>query len=317
MLDAEKTKSAEQPSIPSRPPKPPKRLPRSMMPLAPLSRGQLLAQSISAVIAALLIGFVLNLTVLSHLQHLVSQQQLENTFREELLAGTAPVSEGTFDDILLADGAPVAVINIPSIGMNQVIVEGTSGSALMLGPGHRRDTVLPGQVGVSVIMGRAGSYGGPFSRIQELAPGEVFSVYTGQGRQRFEVIGVRYAGDLAPPSPRAGESRLILETARGPAYIPTGLARVDARLIGEGEDSGLRQTTFATLPPQHRSLATDTTTAWALVFALQFFIIAEIAAVWAYRRVGAQRMWVVFAPVLLLAGLLVADQVTRLLPNLL
>jgi uncharacterized membrane protein YoaK (UPF0700 family) len=64
-------------------------------------------------------------------------------------------------------------------------------------------------------------------------------------------------------------------------------------------------------------MATDTSTVWALVFALQFFVVAEIAAVWAYRRIGAQKVWVVFVPVMFLAGLLVADQVTRLLPNLL
>lgn len=53
------------------------------------------------------------------------------------------------------------------------------------------------------------------------------------------------------------------------------------------------------------------------MFALQFLIVAELAAVWAFRRFGAQRTWIVFVPVLLLAGFLVAHQVTLLLPNLL
>ena len=64
-------------------------------------------------------------------------------------------------------------------------------------------------------------------------------------------------------------------------------------------------------------MATDTTTVWALVFAIQFLIAAELAAVWAFRRFGAQRTWIVFVPVLLLAGFLAANQVTLLLPNLL
>ncbi|GAA2223914.1 sortase [Herbiconiux moechotypicola] len=287
------------------------------MPLAPLSPAQVLAQSSLALVAALVFAFVLNLMVLSHLQHLVSQQQLVDTFRAQLSAGTAPVSEGAFDDTLLPDGAPVALIEIPSIGVSEVVVEGTTSGELKAGPGHRRDTVLPGQAGVSVVMARAASYGGPFSRIQELAPGDAFSVLTGQGVQEFEVIGVRYAGDPAPPSPIAGESRLILETARGPAYIPTGVARVDAMLVSDTQPSGQRQSSFRTLPPQAMELATDTSTVWALVFALQFFVVAELAAVWAYRRIGAQKMWVVFVPVMLLAGVLVADQITRLLPNLL
>ncbi|MCA0216155.1 MAG: sortase [Actinobacteria bacterium] len=308
---------ATRPKFPPKPPKPPRRLPRSMLPLAPLTRTQMLIQSASAILAALLIGFLVNLLVISHLQHAVSQQQQRNVFREQLAAGTAPVSEGTFDDILLVDGAPVALLDIPSLGLHEVVGEGTSSGDLMLGPGHRRDTVLPGQAGVSVIMGRAGAYGGPFSRLQELAPGERFSVVTGQGKQLFEVIGVRYAGDPAPPAPKAGESRLILETARGPAYLPTGVARVDAELVGESQDAGARRTTFDTLPPQDKSLATDTRTAWALVFALQFFLLAEAGAVWTYRRIGAQKMWVVFVPILLLAGLIVGDQLNRFLPNLL
>jgi LPXTG-site transpeptidase (sortase) family protein len=211
----------------------------------------------------------------------------------------------------------VAKISIPAIGVDEVVSEGTSSSVLTGGPGHRRDTVLPGQAGVSVLMARAAAFGGPFSRIQELTPGEIFTVITGQGEQVFEVIGVRYAGDPSPAAPQAGESRLILETARGAAYVPSGVARVDAQLTSDVQPAGTRQTTSALLPASHSELGTDTSTAWALVFALQFLIAAEIVAVWAFRRIGAQKTWVVFVPVILTAGLLVADQVTRLLPNLL
>lgn len=300
-----------------RPVAPPRRLPRSMMRFAPLSSTQLWVQGASAILAALLVGFLLNLFILSPVQHLVSQQQASDHLREQLALGTAPVSEGDYENVLLPDGAPVAILDIPAIGVHEIVVEGTSGGDLKLGPGHRRDTGLPGQVGVSVVMGRASAYGGPFARIQELAPGDTFTVFTGQGKQTFRVIGVRYAGDAAPPSPTAGQSRLILETARGAPFAPTGIVRVDAQLVGDAEARGARQTTFAGLPPEHRSMATDLRTAWALVFALQFFVVAEIGAVWAFRRIGAQKTWLVFAPVLLLAGILVADQVTLFLPNLL
>lgn len=268
-------------------------------------------------LALLLLGFVLNVTVLSHLQHTVTQQQLRATFAEQLAAGTAPVSEGTFEDVLLSDGDPVARLEIPAIGLDEIVVEGTSSGALKAGPGHRRDTMLPGQAGVSVLLGRGSAYGAPFARIQELAPGETFSVVTGQGEHIYEVIGVRYAGDLAPPPIRVGESRLILVTTRGVPFMPTGLARVDARLITDLQSPGLRDTTYRSLPVEHRELAGDARTAWALVFALQFLVVAEVAAVYCLRRVGAAKTWAVFAPVLLLAGIFVADQATILLPNLL
>jgi len=302
---------------PPRIPKPPRRAPRPPKQYAPLSPQVILVRGSLMILAALLISFAANVIVLSQVQHLVAQQQLHNQLKEQLSAGTAPVSEGDFDDVLLADGAPLALLDIPQIGVSQVIVEGTSGDTLKAGPGHRRDTVLPGQQGISVLMGRAAAFGAPFGRIQELAPGDSFTVRTGQGEQVFEVIGVRYAGDPSPASPKAGESRLILQTARGPAFIPSGIAYVDAELRSEVQASGQRQTTFTALPPQDKAMATDTSTVWALVFALQFLIVAQLAAVWAYRRLGAQKTWVVFVPVGVLAVLYVTNQLTLLLPNLL
>jgi sortase A len=319
---------SHRPASDKRPRKPPKR-PRNFVPGgrysgAPstrppivLTRRELITRNSLAVLSVLILGLVINIFVLGNLQHSASQQQLTNTFRVQLSDATAPVSEGDFEKVLLADGVPVALIDIPSIGVHEVIVEGTSSSVLKAGPGHRRDTVLPGQAGVSVIMGRAAAYGGPFSRLQELKPGDPFSVITGQGKQTFEVMGLRYAGDPSPAAMTAGSSRIILETARGPAFVPTGVVRVDAQLTSTVQPSGQRQTTFATLAAADRELATDTRTIWALVFALQFLILIEVALVWAYVRMGLQRTWVVFVPLFLLAGLLVADQVTSLLPNLL
>ncbi|MFG6444019.1 sortase [Microbacterium sp. P06] len=312
-------RSAAPPRTPRPPkaPRPPRRPPRPPVVRPPLSRGGAIARSVAATVAVLLAMFVLNLTVFSHVQHLVTQQKLSDEFRAQLSAGTAPVSEGTFEDVLLADGVPVGILEIPRIGMYEVIVEGTSSAETSMGIAHRRDSVLPGQAGVSVIMGRSAAYGGPFSAITSLSPGDTITVRTGQGMQIFEVMGLRYAGDATPPAPVRGESRMILMTARGAPYIPGGISYVDAKLVSETQPSGARQTTSLTLPPEAKPLATDTTTVWALVFALQFLIAVEIAAVWAFRRFGAQKTWIVFLPVLVLAGFLVADQTTRLLPNLL
>lgn len=299
------------------PPRPPRRAPRPRPVYAPLAPGQVFLRGLLVSVSVLVLAFLVNLLVVSHVSHFAAQQQLRDTYRAQLSAGTAPVSEGDFDDHLLADGAPVGILSIPQLGVDEVIAEGTTSGVLMDGPGHRRDTVLPGQAGVSVVMGRAAAFGGPFGRLQSLQPGETFSVRTGQGEQAFEVLGVRYAGDPTPPAPVRGESRLILLTARGAPYLPAGVAYVDARATGQVKPAGARQTTSMTLPPQAQPLATDMTTVWALVFALQFLVVAEFVAVWAYRRVGWQKTWIVFAPVLLLASVFVSDQLVRLLPNLL
>ena len=297
-------------------PQPPRRAPSRTPPIE-LTPGERFARASLAIVAALMIGFLLSITLVSQLQHAVAQQQLGDEFRALLSEGTAPVSEGDVDGVLLADGDPVAYLQIPSLGVHEIVVEGTDSGTLKAGPGHRRDTVLPGQEGTSVIMARAAAYGGPFSRLQELQPGQNFSIVTGQGEFTYAVIGVRYAGDPSPAAAVAGESRLVLETARGVPYIPEGVVRVDAELTASTQPAGLRQTTPVSLPASHRELASDYSTVWALVFALQLLIVIEIAAVWSFRRIGPRKTWVVFVPLTLLGGILVADQVTRLLPNLL
>lgn len=300
-----------------RPPKPPRRPPKQTRELPPLTPPMTFLRGGLIVLSALLIALALNLMIVGQVRHLVAQQQLSDSFREQLQEGTAPVSEGDVENVLLPDGAPVGIIDIPRLGIREVIVEGTDSGTTQLGPGHRRDTSLPGQAGESVIMGRAAGYGGPFGRIQELAPGDEFTIITGQGEHRFEVIGLRYAGDPSPPRLRAGESRVILTTARGVPYAPTGIARVDAQLVSETQPAGVRQTRFATLPASHAAMAGDTSMAWALVFALQFLVLVEVVAVWAYRRVGPRRTWVVFVPLTMLASLWVTGEIVRILPNLL
>lgn len=286
-------------------------------PVAPLSPTALLVRSSLSMVAAILLGLVVTLTGLSQVQHLVAQQELRGTFTDQLAAGTAPVSEGDFENVLLRDGDPVARLEIPSLGVDEIIVEGTTSATLANGPGHRRDSVLPGQAGVSVVMGRAAAYGGPFGRIGELPAGALIRVRTGQGEQIFSVIGVRRAGDLTPNAITADQSRLVLVTAGGSPFIPSGLVRVDADLVSTVQAPGQRQTSYAGLSDAERELGIDLSTVWALVFALQFLIVAEIGAGWAVSRFGLAKAWAVIAPVLLLSGVLVADQVIRLLPNLL
>jgi sortase A len=51
----------------------------------------------------------------------------------------------------LADGAPIGRIRIDRLGLDEIIVEGTSDAALRAGPGHLRGTPLPGEAGNSVV----------------------------------------------------------------------------------------------------------------------------------------------------------------------
>ncbi|GII56699.1 sortase [Planotetraspora thailandica] len=279
--------------------------------------GSQIARGALLTLAALLLGLSLQVLLLSGLQERAAQQSAFDAFRASLAEGVAPVGQ-TQDGKLLAPGTPVALIDIPSLQAHQMVVlEGTDSSVMADGPGHRRDTPLPGQEGTSVLMGRAAAYGGPFGRLDELTAGDTFSVTTGQGTSQFRVLDVRRAGDPAPAPPATGKSRLILVTATGAPYMPEGILRVDADLVSATAATPNPTIRSGSLPDAEQPMAGDTSELWQLVMWLQALAVVSIAAVWAWKRWGRLHTWVVFTPALVLVAVEVGGQVIRLLPNLL
>ncbi|KQX58986.1 MULTISPECIES: class E sortase [unclassified Streptomyces] len=285
-------------------------------PTAPRA-GLALAGAALSVLAALLIGFAANLTVLGHLQHARDQSTAYDELREQLALGTAPVGQLTYDGKPLGPGAPVALIRIPALGLREVVAEGTTSGVLMSGPGHRRDTALPGQAGTSVVMGRTWGYGSPFNDVHRLPNGARIEVTTGQGEAVYEVTGVRRPGDPNPAPLGAGQGRLTLMTASGGAYTPEDLVRVDARLLGTAWPSPPRPLRPGWITAAEKPLAGDPD-AWSGIFlGAQALLLAALLAVFARRRWGARQAWVTAVPVLVALGVLVSGELTRLLPNLL
>jgi LPXTG-site transpeptidase (sortase) family protein len=266
------------------------------------------------VLAVLAIGLVLQLTWISGLEQRSAQISLFNQFRSELALGTAPTGPVDPNNKLLVPGTPIALLTIPSIGVRQVVVEGTSGSDLTKGPGHLRNTVFPGGTGTSVIYGRAHSYSGPFGHIGSLQPGARITVITGVGTSVFKVVEVREAGGKVRPV-AAGRSRLTLGTASGPGFAPSGLLLVDADKVGK--PLAADNPALSTVPASELPLGTDTSTLWALFFWLEALVILLAGAVWTWRRRGRAQAWIVFSAPMVVVWLFAANQVARLLPNLL
>jgi len=273
--------------------------------------------------AALVMFFILTFTLFLQLVFVGSFQQSSaqdrkfDELRSQLANGIAPVGPTDNQNRLLATGAPVAYLEIPEIGLRQVVVEGTTPSALFAGPGHRRDTPLPGQIGASVIMGRSAAFGGPFAKIDRLEAGDVVRVTTGQGTFEYSVIGVRREGDEVPPPGAPGTGRLLLATADGQAFLPDGILRVDAELAEGAVVGAARLFSANTLPAAEKLMGADTSTLWALALWIQALIALSLAAVWAWHRWGHPQAWIVFFPPLVLVGLTASGEVARLLPNLL
>jgi LPXTG-site transpeptidase (sortase) family protein len=271
---------------------------------------------VSASLLALSLAFIFNFFVLSFLTYSADQVRMQNAFASQVSNATAPIAEKDFQGELVKDGSPVARLVIDQIDLDVIVVEGTDSNTMRSGVGHRRDTVLPGQEGMTVLFGRTWSYGAPFGEISKLQKGDVFTVYTGQGKSEYKVSGIRKAGDKGLAPVRAGTNQLVLTAAEGEFFSPTGVVRVDAELIGTAFETGLRTTKWGEIPAESRELGIDTRFVWVLLIDLIVLLLAQVAAIWFASRFGRVKTWLVFAPGLILVLVLTIDQTTRLLPNL-
>jgi LPXTG-site transpeptidase (sortase) family protein len=258
--------------------------------------------------------FVAEVVVFGRFEHRHDQQVEYAAFRAELAAGTAPIGSRDFQGVLVRPGAPVALLAIPSIGVDEVVDEGTSGAVLESGPGLQRDGVLPGQVGTSVIMARASAYGGPFRYLDQLQPGDRIEVTTGQGVAEYRVSGARHHGDPEPARLHGQLGRLTLVTAAGAPYAPDDALRIDADLISDVQPTppgkAPRPAHDEAAMAQNRFARRDVA-AWTAVLTA-----ATVLAFWAGPRWGRAKTWLVAVPVLLVLGLMLADRIALLLPNL-
>ncbi|MGI8773498.1 MAG: class E sortase [Actinomycetota bacterium] len=88
----------------------------------------------------------------------------------------------------IKEGDPFTRLEIADIGVDTMVVEGTSAEALRAGAGHYPETPLPGEAGNVAIAGHRTTYGRPFNRIDELSTGDKIVLSTPVGRYVYEVI---------------------------------------------------------------------------------------------------------------------------------
>ena len=79
------------------------------------------------------------------------------------------------------EGQPIGDIEVPKIGINQVVVEGTNTPDLRKGPGHYIGTPLPGQDGNAAVAGHRTTYGHPFYNLDSVRVGDPIVLTTLQG----------------------------------------------------------------------------------------------------------------------------------------
>ncbi|QUQ63562.1 class E sortase [Kutzneria sp. CA-103260] len=286
------------PPAATRPPRPP-------MPF----EAKLLSQ-ILGMLAVGLLGLAGYLLVLSPIEQSNDQDRLYAQLREELAAATAPTGG------VINAGSPVALLTIPGLSFNQVVVEGTAPGDLRKGPGHRRDTPLPGQAGVSLVYGRSATFGAPFAQIDRLQPGDRITASTGQGEFTYRVLGVRRVGDPLPPQLAKGSGRLTLETSAGADPLQHGETLfVDADLVSTAAPTpGGRP---GVIPPEESAMASDANASIPLVLGLQALGVLLGLLVWARHRWGRREATLLGIPLIVAVVWNLYGSVAELLPNML
>ena len=95
--------------------------------------------------------------------------------------------EEKYEQRQLEDGDALTRIKIPAIGVDMVVVEGTTPSALKAGAGHYRGTPLPCEMGNVAIAGHRTTYGKPFAQLDKLKEGDKITLITPVGECEYVV----------------------------------------------------------------------------------------------------------------------------------
>ena len=286
-------------------PRPPVRPRPARKPLSPV---YLVAITALLSLSGLAVWGVISTFALSSVQEHRAQHVLFATFRAELADGTAPTGSR------IPEGSPVAMMQIPRIGVrDMILVEGTNSADLEAGPGHRRDTPLPGEVGASFVMGRSRTFGAPFARITRLKKGDPITVKTAEGTFHFSVDAVRRPGDsLTALDP--GTARLTLVTSEAAKGSARQAVYVDATTKDKAQPApdGLP----TSIPIAEKQMQGDQGAMVSVFLWLQAFVLVVVALSWVRVHWGLRATLVVGIPVVAAVVWGVTETVSQLLPNL-
>jgi sortase A len=114
----------------------------------------------------------------------VYQHRVQNRLKGQI---ASPQLKNAYQNHTLKEGDSLTRIKIPKIGVDVVVVQGTSASALRAGAGHYTDTPLPCDEGNVAIAGHRTTYGKPFANLDHLAVGDDIVLETPIGRHVYRV----------------------------------------------------------------------------------------------------------------------------------
>jgi sortase A len=270
------------------------------------------------------------------LTHDREQKALRSQFARQLAApaaaepapSTTPGTGVTSTTVAvkLSEGDAAAVIEIPKIGLDEVIVEGVGVEELKKGVGHYPDTKMPGEKGNAALAGHRTTYGHPFNKLDDLVAGDEISVTTRAGTFRYLVAEKKVVTpETVEVLDNTRDNRLTLTTCH-PKYRAESRLLVVALLQGPPVNEPVvpAGTTPTTSPPRSRELAAGLdrpglsgagaanrpAIAWGIIAGC-IWLGAWAVGRWTGRRWTA---YIVGAPIFLVALFVFFENFARLLP---
>lgn len=198
-----------------------------------------------------------------------AQNELENEFNGQLettstSSSVVPTTTGVDDTVpastvpvaparTFSNGDPVARLTIPKIDLYDVyIVEGVRMDDLKKGPGHFKETPLPGQLGNAAIAGHRTTWDHPFLDLDQLEPGDRITTVTIYGTFVYEVTATEIVAPAAYsrviPTSDFEHATLVLATCH-PAYTSRERLIVFAEIVPEESDQLMRPASFLEADP--------------------------------------------------------------------
>jgi len=209
-------------------------------------------------------------------------------------------------------GDPVALLIIPVLSLQTVVVQGTDSSATMAGPGHYAPSPLPGRPGNSVIMGRRTTFGSPFRNLDLLHPGDEIEVDTGIGAFKYRVTSIQPVGvGSVDPIGAAQDNQLTLVTSDPPVRASGRLAVVAAL---EGDPAAQPVPPSQTVSPSDMGLSGERSASLALLVWAELLIVAIVAIRIFRRGLPPRVVWLLGTPIVFALAWGTYVSLARLLP---
>jgi sortase A len=262
-----------------------------------------------------------------------AQASLATQFRSHVHHITPPSASGPHligADVRIAEpaeGSPVARIQIPKIGLDQYVVEGTAEGDLAKGPGHYVGTALPGQAGNIAIAGHRTTYGAPFNNLDQLTPADQILLTSASGEQLDYVV--TQPPRAVPPNDVAvlagfGDNRLTLTTCN-PRFSASQRLVVVALLretAGSGPVTAPKTSTSTAVgkPGRLRHIPSGGSVEWNLLYlpgvlaVLGVMVLLGLAHKRSAAFLGSWGRWLILVPIWAAATYLLFGLLTSFLP---